>query len=467
MHFIIVTVKADGTKVLERVKSIMKNSEELLQKASFPKLVLNLCIPTIVIMLVMVLYNMADTYFIGKTNDPYKIAAVSLCGPVFSILSGLGTLLGSGGCTVISLSLGEKRYDRIKEVTSLCFYGALVIGFLFFVILNLNIMGIAHMIGSDSDTTAYTVSYLRVIGCGGPVILFANVFTNLIRADGAAKQSLAANGIGTVVNIVLDPILITGFHMGVTGAAVATVIGNLVSAAYLLYYVTKKQKLFSIRPGDVSFKKDVIVPVLTLGMPLACGTILMSCSHMVMNNVLAGYGSIAVAANGVAGKAGMLISMLQMGICMGMQPALSYSCGAGEYKRLYGIVRNTGIMTVAVGTALTLLCFLVRNQFVTMFIEHADVIALGQKMMVASLLIGPFYGLYQLETTFLQSTGKAGVATFVSLLDKGVIFLPMLWLLNALLGLNGVIYTAAVTDMISILIGGLLCFCAQSTRYPK
>lgn len=435
----------------------MKNNEELLQKAAFPKLILHLCIPTIVIMLVMVLYNMADTYFIGKTNDPYKIAAVSLCGPIFSILSGLGTLLGSGGCTVISLSLGQKHYDRIKAVTSLCFYGALALGFLFLIAANLNITAIARLIGSDQDTVAYTASYLRIIACGAPVILFTNVFANLIRADGAAKQSMMANGLGTIVNIVLDPVLIMGLHMGVAGAAIATVAGNVVSAVYLLYYVLRKQKLFSLRPGDVSLTKDTVLPVLTLGMPLACSTILMSCSTMLMNNVLVSYGSVTVAANGVAGKAGMLISMLQMGICMGMQPAISYNCGAGAYTRMRRIVKHTGVLTVATGTLLTCICFLCRQQFVTAFIDHAEVIALGQKMIVASMLIGPFYGLYQLSTTFLQATGKAGFATVVSLLDKGAVFIPMLYLLNALFGLDGVIYTAAVTDMISILVGGALC----------
>lgn len=435
----------------------MKN-EEMLKEAPFKQLIMNLCIPTIMIMLIMTIYNMADTYFIGRTNDPCKIAAISLSGPVFSILSGLGTLLGSGGCTVVSLSLGEKKYERIRAVTSLCFYGSVLIGCVFLAVVNMNIIGIAHAIGSDSDTIVYTVSYLHIIAFGAPIILFTNVFANLIRADGAARQSMIANGIGTIVNIILDPILIMGLRMGVQGAAIATVAGNMISAAYLLYYVNKKQKLFSLKLQDVFLDKKVIIPAFTLGLPLACGTILMSCSHMLMNNVLVSYGSAAVAANGVAGKAGMLINMIQMGICMGMQPALSYNCGAKNYDRMHQIIRNTGIMTVVKGSILTILCFTFRKQFVLAFIDHAEVIALGQKMVVASMLIGPVYGLYQLAVTFLQSTGKAGYATMISLLDKGIVFIPMLYLLNSLFGLEGVIYAAVVTDMISILAGGILSF---------
>ena len=398
----------------------MEKNEQMLKEGSFPQLALNLCIPTIVIMLVMVIYNMADTYFIGKTGDPCKIAAVSLCGPVFSILSGLGTLLGSGGCTVVSLSLGKKEYGRIKECTSMCCYGSLVIGLIFTAAVLMNLTGISSAIGANEDTLEYTCTYLRILAFGGPVILFGNVFNNLIRADGSAKQSMISNSLGTIVNIILDPVLILGFGMGVAGAAAATVIGNAVSFLYLLWYVTKKQKAFSLNIRDLSLKKEIILPIVALGLPLACSTIMMSFSHMFMNHILAGYGSVTVAASGVAGKVSMVVSMVAMGLCMGLQPAISYNCGAGEYKRMYQIIRNLGILTVVVGSLMTAGCLIGKNTLVAVFIEHKEVIALGEKMVTASMLIGPFYGLYQLCTTFLQSTGKASYATVVALLDKGI-----------------------------------------------
>ena len=397
----------------------MEKNEQILKQGSFLQLAVNLCIPTIVIMLVMVIYNMADTYFIGKTGDPCKIAAVSLCAPVFSILSGLGTLLGSGGCTVVSLSLGKKEYDRIKACTSLCCYGSLVIGLIFSAAVLMNLTGISSAIGANEDTLGYTRTYLRILAFGGPIILFGNVFNNLIRGDGSAKQSMISNGLGTIVN---------------------------------------KQKIFSLDIRDLSLKKEVILPIVTLGLPLACSTIMMSFSHMFMNHILAGYGSVAVAASGVAGKVSMVVSMIAMGLCMGMQPAISYNCGAEDYKRMYQIIRNLGILTVIVGSLMTVGCLIGKSSLVAAFIEHEDVIRLGEKMVVASMLMGPFYGLYQLCTTFLQSTGKASYATVVALLDKGIIYLPMLFGLNALFGLDGVIYTAPLTDMVSLLAGGVLCF---------
>lgn len=235
----------------------MEKNEQMLKSGSFPQLAINLCVPTILIMLVMVVYNMADTYFIGKTGDPCKIAAVSLCAPVFSILSGLGTLLGSGGCTVVSLSLGKKEYAKIKACTSLCCYVSLTIGLLFSAAVLMNLAGISNAIGANEDTLEYTCTYLKILAFGGPVILFGNVFNNLIRADGSAKQAMISNGLGTIANIILDPILILGFHMGVAGAAAATVIGNVISFLYLLWYITKKQKAFSLNIRSVREKRGI------------------------------------------------------------------------------------------------------------------------------------------------------------------------------------------------------------------
>lgn len=435
----------------------MDKNEQILKQGSFRKMVMNLCLPTIVIMLVMVVYNMADTYFIGRTGDPYKIAAISLCGPVFSILSGLGTLLGSGGCTAASLAFGKKEYDKIKAYTSVCCYGSLAIGFIFMGAILFNAEAVSRSLGANADTLKDTCTYLRILATGGPVILFGNVFNNLIRADGSAKQSMAANGLGTIVNIILDPILILGFHLDVAGAAIATVLGNVVTCLYLFWYIARKNNIFSLRIKDFSLKREIVFPIVTLGLPLACSTIFMSISHVVMNQMLAGYGSVAVAANGVAGKVSMVVSMIAMGICMGMQPAISYNYGAGDYKRLYWIIRNLGIMTVAIGSALTAGCLIGRTYLVAAFIGHAQVIRLGEKMVAAAMVMGPFYGLYQLCTTFLQSTGKASYATLVAILNKGFIYIPFLLGMNKLWGLDGIIYAAPVTDMLSLLAGAGLC----------
>ncbi|MDE7351515.1 MAG: MATE family efflux transporter [Acetatifactor sp.] len=434
----------------------MNRNQKMLESASYPRLLLNLCVPTIIIMLVMVLYNMADTFFIGQTGDPSKIAAVSLCGPVFSILSGLGTLLGSGGCTAISMAFGKKESEKIRQYSAFCCYGALAIGFVFLALVLFTAGPLAAALGADADTMDSTLSYLRILALGSPVVLFANVFANIIRADGAAKESMAANGLGTIANILLDALFILVFSWDVAGAALATVLGNGVSCVYLLYYILKKQPALSLSPKDFSLRREVALGVLPLGLPMACGTLLMSFSHMISNRMVVGYDSVALAAQGVSGKIGMLISMLAMGICMGMQPAISFNYGSGNLKRMRNIIKNTGIFSVVVGTVLTVVCFFARNAIISAFIDNEEVIAYGQIMVYASICIGPFYGLYQLCQTFLQSTGKASYATLTALLDKGLFYLPVLFIMKSIFGLYGIVFTGAVTLVFSLAAGSIL-----------
>ncbi|MCD8050381.1 MAG: MATE family efflux transporter [Clostridiales bacterium] len=429
----------------------MNKNQDLLERASYPKLLLNLCLPTIIIMLVMVVYNMADTLFIGQTGDPAKIAALSLCGPVFSILSGLGTLLGSGGCTVISLALGRGETNQIRACTSLCCYGSLVLGGVILAVLTIGANPVALLLGADAETLSYVMGYMRIIGIGAPVIMFNNVFCNIIRADGAAVESMISNLLGTVSNIVLDAVFILGLSMDVEGAALATVLGNAFSSCYLLYYILRKQPAFSLHPKYLSL--NVLPSILSLGLPLACSTLLMSVSNIVANNRMIAYGSVALAAQGVAGKAGMLLSMLLMGICMGLQPAISFNHARGNQARVGQIIRSTAVFTTLLGSVIALLCFLFRHQIIALFIDNAEVIAYGSIMIFASIVIGPFYGLYQLCQTFLQSTGKASYATLVALMDKGIFYLPILLLMDRLFGMYGIAFASAVTLVFSIAAG--------------
>lgn len=434
----------------------MNRNQELLEKASYPKLLLNLCVPTVIIMLVMMIYNMADIFFIGRTGDPTKIAAVSLCGPVFSILSGLGTLLGSGGCTAISLSFGRKEYDKIKSYSSFCCYGALILGFLFLAIILTVANPLVQALGADADTIDSTLNYLHILALGAPVILFANVFGNIIRADGAAKQSMVANGLGTIANILLDALFILGLSWDVAGAALATVLGNCVSCSYLLFYILKRQPALSLHPKHFSVRLKISLTVISLGLPLACSTLLMSFSRIIANRMVVGYDSIALAAQGISGKIGMLLSMLAMGICMGMQPALSYSYSSGNPKRMQAIIKNTAIFTVLTGTLIAIVCFFARNALIAAFIDDEQVISYGQTFILASIVTGPFYGLYQLCQSFLQSTGKSSYATFVALMDKGLFYLPILFLMHNIFGLYGIAFTSAVTLLFSLSAGGIL-----------
>lgn len=433
-------------------------NEEMLRSGSFWTLARKLCIPAILIMLVMVLYHMADVFFIGQTGDANKVAAVTLASPLFSILSGLGVLLGNGGCTAISLSLGKGEYEKIKKISAFAVWGAIVIGVVFAAVV-LPLMGpICKMLGANDETRGFTAEYLRVIAIGAPVIMLTSVVPALIRADGSTTDSMIGNMLGTVLNIALDPLLISVLNMGVSGAAIATVAANVVSLCYYVYFLRTKGKIYSVSPRDISFEKAIVLTVISLGLPMSCATVLGSISSTVVNNLMMQYGSIAVAGQSVAGRIGQMISMTVMGVCMGMQPAISFNYSARNHKRLTEILIKTTALAVIAGTVLSALCLIFRDQLLNAFLDNPDVLEIGRVCLFASIVIGPFFGFYQICTTYLQAAGKSRQAIIVSLLEKGIIYIPLVFLMNWLFKMYGIVFSATVTTVLSAMAALIFCY---------
>ena len=434
------------------------SNEEMLRSGDYRTLALKLCVPAVLIMVVMVLYHMADVFFIGQTGDPNKVAAVSLASPMFSILSGLGVLLGNGGCTAISLALGKGDYDRTKKISSFAIWGAALTGAVFAVAVLALMNPVCRMLGTDAETEAFTAEYLRIIAIGAPIIMLTNVVPALIRADGSTTDSMIGNMIGTVLNIALDPLLISVFGMGVSGAAMATVAANAVSLGYYALFLRKKAKIYSASPRDISLKKDVVWTVISLGLPMSISTILASVSGAVANNLMMAYGSVAVAGQSVASRIGQMVSMVVMGICMGMQPAISFNYGAGNKKRLTEILKKTTGLAVIAGTVLSALCLLFRDQLLNAFLNNPDVLQIGRVCLLAAVVIGPFYGFYQICTTYLQAAGKTRQAITVSLLEKGLVYIPVLFLMNWLFRMYGIVFAGTVTTVISSIAALVFCY---------
>ena len=433
----------------------MKN-EKLLREGSVWQLLLKLSLPVILIMMVTVLYNMADVFFIGRSGDRYQLAAISLAGPVFSAVSAFNTLIGFGSCTACSIALGEGREDLMKKYSAFALYASIGLGLLLGALILSGMPFLLSLLGTDGETSPYTAEYLRILALGAPFMIAAGALGNTVRADGDVKDAMIASMSGTLLNIALDPLFIAVFHWGCAGAALATVIGNLVSLLLLLRAVSRK-KAFSLSPKDFTLRKDISLRVLGLGLPMAASTLLMSFSSAISNRLTVSYGNVAVAARSVAGKSAMLIPMIVMGLCMGVQPAISYVYGCRDRARLRKIVFGVGAVCVAVATLMSAVFFLFREQFVAAFSSDAEIISLGKTMMLGTLLAVPVEGVYHMCSTYLQATGKVSFATLTSLMQKGLIFLPVLLLMEKLFGLDGIIFSNAVTTLISTGIALLLC----------
>lgn len=433
----------------------MKN-EKLMREGSIPELLLKLSLPVILVMMVTVLYNMADTFFIGRTGDASQLAAISLAGPVFSAISAFNTLIGFGGCTACSIALGEGREDLVKKYSSFVLYSSLGLGIVLGVLLIAIMDPLLVVLGTDASTAVYAAEYLRVLALGAPFLIMSGALGNTVRADGDAKGALAASLTGTLLNVALDPLFIAVFHWGCTGAALATVIGNAVSLLLLLGAVRKKPA-FSLSPKDFTLKKEISLYVLSLGFPMAASTLLMSFSATISNRIAVSYGNIVIAARNVSGKSAMLIPMIAMGICMGVQPAISYAYGSKNEARLRKIVLGVGAVCFVFAAITSVGFFLFREQFVAAFSPDPEIITLGKEMMLGTLVAVPIESVYHMCSTYLQATGKVAYATLTSLLQKGLVFLPVLIVMERLMGLNGIIYSNAVTSLISTAIALMLC----------
>ena len=433
----------------------MKN-EKLMREGSVAELLLKMSLPVILVMMVTVLYNLADVFFIGRFGDRFQLAAISLAGPVFSTVSAFNTLIGFGSCTACSIALGEGREDLMKKYSAFALYASIGLGLLLGALILGGMPFLLSLLGTDGETSPYTAEYLRILALGAPFMIAAGALGNTVRADGDVKDAMIASMSGTLLNIALDPLFIAVFHWGCAGAALATVIGNLVSLLLLLRAVSRK-KAFSLSPKDFTLRKDISLRVLGLGLPMAASTLLMSFSSAISNRLTVSYGNVAVAARSVAGKSAMLIPMIVMGLCMGVQPAISYVYGCRDRARLRKIVFGVGAVCVAVATLMSAVFFLFREQFVAAFSSDAEIISLGKTMMLGTLLAVPVEGVYHMCSTYLQATGKVSFATLTSLMQKGLIFLPVLLLMEKLFGLDGIIFSNAVTTLISTGIALLLC----------
>lgn len=408
--------------------------------------VAKMAIPSVISSLVTVLYNMADTFFVGQTGDALQVAAVSLTNPIFILFMAFANMFGMGGSAAASIALGQKNEKRVRQVSAFVTYASLIVGFFFAVLLLVFTSPILAVFGADTSTYEYARGYTVYVAVGAPFIIWSAAASFIVRAEGASREAMIGSMIGTIANIILDPLFISGFGMGAAGAAVATTIGNLLASMYYVWYFTKKTVSLSVRPGDFSCRNGILQHVCVTGFPTAIFSALMSVSTIVLNQILVVYGNDPVAAIGIVFKANMFITFLQMGLANGIQPLLGYSYGAANTSRFREVEGFTKKCCVMVGIAATLLFFTAREPIIRMFISDGNVVKYGVQMLTAYMLSGPVIGILFVNMNCMQSVEHALPATVLSILRQGVLLIPLLYILQAAAGLHGVIYGQAITD---------------------
>ena len=437
--------------------NVNENAEnELMARMKVSKAVATMAIPSVISSLVTVVYNMADTFFVGQTGDPLQVAAVSLTNPIFILFMAFANMFGMGGSAVASMALGEQNQKRMKQVSAFITHASLAVGILFALVLVGFMQPILSIFGANEETYALARGYVFHISYGAPFIIWSAAASFVVRSEGASKEAMIGSMIGTIANIVLDPVLISGFHLGAAGAAVATTLGNILASLYYLWYFVIKSNNFSIGIRNFTCRYGIFSGICSCGLPTAIFSTLMSVSTIVLNQILVAYGNAPVAAIGIVFKANMFITFLQMGLANGVQPLLGYNFGSGDKKRFQDIAAYTKKCCIVIGILATLLFFVFRRQIIGLFIQDEEVIMYGVRMLIAYMLSGPVIGILFMNMNCMQSVGKAFWATILSVLRQGVLLIPLLFLLNALGGLTGVIYGQALTDYIAVILSVLM-----------
>ena len=355
------------------------------------KAVATMAIPSVISSLVTVVYNMADTFFVGQTGDPLQVAAVSLTNPIFILFMAFANMFGMGGSAVASMALGEQNQKRMKQVSAFITYASLAVGILFALVLVGFMQPILSIFGANEETYALARGYVFHISYGAPFIIWSAAASFVVRSEGASKEAMIGSMIGTIANIVLDPVLISGFHLGAAGAAVATTLGNILASLYYLWYFVKKSNNFSIGIRNFTCRYGIFSGICSCGLPTAIFSTLMSVSTIVLNQILVAYGNAPVAAIGIVFKANMFITFLQMGLANGVQPLLGYNFGSGDKKRFQDIAAYTKKCCIVIGILATLLFFVFRRQIIGLFIQDEEVIMYGVRMLIAYMLSGPVH----------------------------------------------------------------------------
>lgn len=433
-----------------------QKSLEVFESMPVPKAVFKNALPAMAAMLMVLVYNLADTFFIGQTHDALQVAAVSLATPVFLIFMAVGTVFGMGGTSVISRALGEGRTDYAKKVCSFCMWGCVIVGVVMAALFLIFMELILSLIGASSDTWDLAKTYLMIVVCSGPFVLISNCYSNVIRTEGESGRACIGQLLGNLLNVVLDPVMILGFGWNIAGAAIATVIGNVIGAGYYISYFLRGKSSLSVRLKDFTLREKVCSSVLAIGVPAALGSMLMSVSQIIINSQMVEYGDMAIAGMGVAMKVVTITGMVCIGLGQGVQPLLGYCVGAKLWKRFKDVFKFSFIFSFILGVVLTVICYLFTNQIVSAFL--ADVTAFDYAVQFAKILLttSPIFGVFYVLTNALQAMGAATASLVINLSRQGIIFIPILFILKAVLGLTGLVWAQPVADILSILLAAVL-----------
>jgi multidrug efflux pump len=428
----------------------------IFNETKISKAYIKLSLPLVFSMVVTLVYNLADTFFVAQTNNTDIVTGVSLGAPVFTLLMAFGNIFGQGGSSLISRYLGEKKNERASRVSSFSFYITILLGIVIAVLMMLMRTPVVRLLGADEASFPHAMDYYTYLVIGAPILMLSFIHSNLLRAEGLSKESMAGTIFGALVNIVLDPLFISTFGMGAGGAAIATIIGYFCADVFYGVMVVKKSHVLSMDPRLMKIPGGDVKELLLIGIPSSIVNVMQSVSVVLMNQFLLPYGNEKIAAMGIVLKVSMIALLLLTGFSFGGQPLYGYYYGARDRRKLKNLLSFSLKFIIAIALILTAFVCLAAPLLMRAFMKDPQIVSDGTYMLRWQVITMVFVGVIMLFTIIFQSFGKALGSFILSISRQGIVFLVVLLIAKEADGYNGIVVSQAIADLITAIIAAVL-----------
>ncbi len=432
-------------------------TKELFETMPVPRALAKMAIPAIVTQLITLIYNIADTYFIGQTDNPYMVAATSLVLTVFLMLTALSNLFGVGGGTLVVRLLGQKREDEAEKAASLSLIMALGASALFSVLGFVFMNPLLRVLGASDNTIEYARQYFFfVIVIGGIPTVLSATMSSMVRNIGHSSEAAFGLGMGGVLNVILDPIFMfvllpSGYE--VMGAAIATMISNVIAFIYfiIIYRRLTGSTVLKLPRKIERIESPSMKSLFSVGVPAAASVLLFDVTNIVINRLSSGYGDFQLAAMGIVMKIERLPLNIGIGICMGMTPLIAYNYAANNAKRMKGFFNTARIAGLAVAFCSVALYYVFAPFIIEAFISEAETIKYGTEFLRARCFATPLMFLSFNMVNYMQAVNKGKISLLLAVIRQLCLNIPIVLLLNYFFAMQGIIWTQAVADFFNVI----------------
>lgn len=453
------------------------SEKELFEHCPVPKAIFKLALPTVIGQIILVVYNMADTFFIGLTGSDAMITAVTVCMPAFMFLSAISNLFGVGGASVISRALGKHSPERARHTAAFALWGCIAVTLLYSLAAYLmrdtfiNLLG-----GSDPTVHAYAVEYLVcTVVLGGFCTAMNTLLAHLIRAEGHSLQSSVGITLGGIFNMALDPLfmfVILPRGQETLGAAIATALSNVLATGYFVWVIARNRDRSVMRFAPSRRMLDDRIPadVMSTGLPACLMTLFENISYAVLDNLMSLAGTAMQAGIGVAKKVNMLAHCIVRGMAQGVLPLIGYNFASGDHKRMKKAAFTAAMVSVALALVCMAVCLGFSAQLIGLFIQHgSESVSAGASFLRILCIGGPFSAFAYMVVSFFQATGHGGKSLLLALMRKGMVDIPLMFALGALFPMYGLVWATPASDVICCIAAAAMfaLFLRQLDRAPQ